>query len=345
MPQMLKIQGPLDPPALRVVREFPQAAAESAPDALLLVNGRTFQLEITYRRRIGAAEAWQVVRPGERQARRRNVAVLAIADRTTEEARRILADNGIAYVDGVGNAHFDLPGVYVHVERLQPKQDVRGTAGKPKLAGKAGVVVQALLLEPDREWRVTDLAERADVSLGLAYAVLDRLEDLQIVEARGGQRAKARRVVNPTALLDTWVEENRDHGFRRLGVYVLPPRGGDPAAGVARRLRENRIEHALTGVAAAAALAPFLTAISTTTFWVDEAQPLEDVAALLQAEVTDRGANTVLMQARDNTPLAFAQDRGELRLANVFRIYYDARRDPKRGREQAEHLRAEVIGW
>ena len=51
------------------------------------------------------------------------------------------------------------------------------------------------------------------------------------------------------------------------------------------------------------------------------------------------------MQADKNLPLAFAGERDGLWLANDHRIYLDARGDPKRGREQAEHFRREVIGW
>jgi hypothetical protein len=51
------------------------------------------------------------------------------------------------------------------------------------------------------------------------------------------------------------------------------------------------------------------------------------------------------MQAKENLPLAFAERRGELLLANVFRIYYDARQEPRRGREQAKYMREELIGW
>lgn len=122
-------------------------------------------------------------------------------------------------------------------------------------------------------------------------------------------------------------------------------RGGDAAHAVARALRRENVLYALSGMAAAAVLAPFLTAVSTAGFWIDEAQPLEDVVALLNAEVVESGANVILSQAKDNTPLAFSEYRADLHVANVFRIYYDARRDPKRGREQAEHLRGEVIGW
>ena len=344
MTPRLKIRGPLEPRALRVVRELPQAAAEPGADAMLMVDGRKLDLEVTYRSRIGVAEAWQLTRVKEQHVQRRRFAFLVIADRTTEEARQVLADNGLAYIDGDGNAHFDLPGLYMHIERPRQATERQTPLAGIRLAGKAGVAAQALLLEPDRAWRVTDLAGRANISVGLAHAVLDRLQTLKIVEAEGDQRALVRRIVNPAALLDTWLEENRDRGVRRAGAFLLPERGGDASVAARHRLRQLEIDHALTGVAAAALLAPFLTTITTATFWIDESHPLGDVIRSLDADPTDLGANVVLMQANGNSPLAFSEDHAGLRLANIFRVYYDTRNDPQRGREQAEHLRELVIG-
>jgi hypothetical protein len=60
--------------------------------------------------------------------------------------------------------------------------------------------------------------------------------------------------------------------------------------------------------------------------------------------VTD-GQNVVFLQAKDDAPLAFREKRNGLWLANRFRLYADLRRDPRRGREQADNLRREVIGF
>ena len=59
----------------------------------------------------------------------------------------------------------------------------------------------------------------------------------------------------------------------------------------------------------------------------------------------EEGYNVVFLQAKDDAPLAFRQQIGGLWVANRFRIYAELRRDPRRGREQADHLRAEVIGF
>lgn len=345
MPNELTIEAPLEAHALRIVAELPSVAVKRAPDAQLRLGGRTFRLDVKYKRRIGPAEAWQIANDLEQNCGAPRAAVLAVADLTTASARRILVDHGIGYVDAAGNAHLDLPGIYFHIEKPEPRLETREKGAPIRLAGRAGVIAQALLLDPGREWRVAELAMRAGASVGLVHRVLRRLQETAIIGSQGANRASARVLTNPPALLDLWIEENRDRGVHRQGTYVLPPRSGDIVQVLEKRLRQGDFAHALTSTAAAARLAPFVTTEPVPTYWIDADQPLTTVVEALKAEVVESGANVVLMQARDDAPLAFADEHNGVRFANVFRIYHDARLDPRRGLEQAEHLRREVIGW
>ena len=71
----------------------------------------------------------------------------------------------------------------------------------------------------------------------------------------------------------------------------------------------------------------------------------EELYEAVHAEHVDEGQNVVFLQARDDAPLAFRDRVNDLWLANRFRLYADLRRDPRRGREQADNLRREVIGF
>lgn len=104
------------------------------------------------------------------------------------------------------------------------------------LSGKAGVVVQALLLEPERYWGVHALAARAGVSAGLAHRVLLRLDGLRITDRCSGRRSHSRILVDPAALFELWVEENVDRDYRRLDACLPIRRSGANARGVAGRI-------------------------------------------------------------------------------------------------------------
>lgn len=84
-------------------------------------------------------------------------------------------------LDGLGNAHIELPGLLVHVEGGQPAEYARPV----RLSGKAGVVAQALLLHGGRRWQVQDLAGETRVSDGLVHRVLVRLEAENLVASEG----------------------------------------------------------------------------------------------------------------------------------------------------------------
>jgi hypothetical protein len=103
--------------------------------------------------------------------------------------------------------------------------------------------------------------------------------------------------------------------------------------------------HAVTGAAAAALVAPFVTAIPVSEIWVDSVVSLDDAVAAAGAEVVDMGSNLVLVQANGDEPLAFRRQAEAAWIVDPIRLFYDLRRDPRRGREQADRLRQEVIGF
>ncbi|HMF05305.1 MAG TPA: hypothetical protein VKH17_10855 [Acidimicrobiia bacterium] len=346
----MKIEGDLGPDALRILRDVPGVAVEAAgagaggrkgEDARVRFGRASEPVALAVRRQANAATAWQLVRQAE-AGPAANLLVVAAA--TTAEAREILERHGVALVDGLGNAHVDLPGLVLHTEGRRRRGDGR-VAVQARLAGKAGVAAQALLLDPERDWKVQDLAGEAGVSIGLAHRVLARLEGEGLVAAEGAGPRRVRRVVAPTALLDLWAEENTDRGVRRARAYRLARDPRELASAVSEALEAAGIDHAVTGAAAAALVAPFVTSVPVTEVWVDSVVSLDDAVTAAGAEVVDGGANLTLAQGSGDEPLAFRRQDERMWIVNPFRLYSDLRRDPRRGREQAETLRQEVIGF
>jgi hypothetical protein len=192
---------------------------------------------------------------------------------------------------------------------------------------------------------VQDLAEEARVSIGLAHRVLARLEVEGLVTAEGAGPRRVRRVSNPTALLDLWAEENRDRGVRRVRAYRLAREPRELTDAVSAGLATAGIEHAVTGAAAAARLAPFVTAVPVTEVWLGSVAPPEAAATATEAELVETGQNLVFVQANGDEPLAFRRTVDNAWVVNPFRLFFDLRDDPRRGREQADSLRREVIGF
>jgi DNA-binding MarR family transcriptional regulator len=233
----------------------------------------------------------------------------------------------------------------LHLEGQRAKCGAAPRAPTPaRLMGKAGLAAQALLLRRDHEWHVQDLAGEAHISVGLAHRVLARLEAEGLVAAEGAGPKRVRRVTDPTALLDLWAEENRDRDVRRIRAYRLAREPRELVDAVSAGLDAAGVEHAVTGAAAAARIAPFVTAVPVAEVWLSSVASPDDLAAATDAEVAETGHNLVFAQTNGDEPLAFRREVEGIWTVNPFRLFYDLRNDPRRGREQAETLRREVIG-
>ncbi len=344
---LVKIEGALEAEVARLLRGIDgievvvgEPRARRA-DFTVRFAGVARPIDIEVKQYLNAATAWQLVRHAEAAG---DHYLLVVTDQATNEARDILERHGVGVVDGAGNAHMELPGLLLHIEGRRRAKEAR-LQGAIRLSGKAGIVAQALLLERDRIWQIHDLAEEADVSDGLVHRVLARLKDEGLVATEGAGPARVRRVVNPTALLDLWTEENVDRAVERTTAFRLARTPKELVVAVAERLGKADITYAVTRAAAAMALAPFVTSVPTVDVWIDSAITPKAAAQALDAELVETGANLVLTQAPGDAPLAFRREHEGTWLVNPMRLYYDLRKDPRRGREQADRLRQEVIGF
>jgi hypothetical protein len=349
-PELVKLEGRFEPEALRILRDVPGVAVEpvrtaggsGSGEAVLRFGRAAEPVALEVKRQANAATAWQLVRRAQAESEGH---VLLVAGATTAEARDILERHGVAVVDGRGNAHVELPGLLLHTEGGRQRGDAPGPQPRARLAGKGGVAAQALLLAPERAWKVQDLAAEAHVSVGLAHRVLARLEAEELVAAEGAGPGRVRHVADPTALFDLWAEENTDRAVRRVRAYRLARDPRELADAVSAGLDAAGIDHAVTGAAAAGRIAPYVTAVPVSEIWVDSIAPLDDAVSATGAEEADTGHNLAFVQANGDEPLAFRRKVEGTWIVNAFRLFYDLRNDPRRGREQADALRREVIGF
>ena len=333
----------LEAEVFRILRDIPGLDVGTGrpvgrgADAVIGGAGTQVPIAVEVKTRVNAANVHQIIH----RAWGTSMPLVVIARDMTEGARAALAEEGIGTIDGLGNVRLELPGLLVRIDGAarRPRTKTRAT-----LSGKTSLVAQAMLLDAARSWHVAELAEYAGVSPALAHRVLQRLVDLEIVASRGAGPTKQRRVVEPSALLDLWVEEHRDRS-RRHPTFMLASASEDLAATVCHRLESAGVSYALTGAAAIARIAPILTSVPVVEVWLEAVADPSAVCAEISAEEVTSGPNVVLQQERDDIPLAYRTRRHGVWFANVCRLYFDARRDPQRGQEQADHLRRELIGF
>ncbi len=346
---VVKIEGPMEAEALRILRDVPGVTVvgrevkhgDHRIDAMIHFAGTDRLIAVETKARANAATAWQLVHYADALA---GTPLLLVADETTAQAREILQEHGIGVIDGRGNAHIELPGLLLHVEGGPRRRAAKGGTPPTRLRGKAGVAAQALLLHPERMWGVNELADEAKISAGLAHRVLARLEQEGIVVSEGSGPNRTRHLENPSAMLDLWAEEDEERAVR-MPAYVLARTPEQLLKQLGARLAEGHIEYAITGAGAASVVAPLVTAVPVVEVWTSAHASEDELLEATRGEHVNDGENVVFLQPRDDAPLAFREKRDGVWVANRFRLYADLRRDPRRGREQADHLRREVIGF
>ena len=327
----------------RILRDIPEfevtepARLGHLADLIVLYGNQYTPMAVEVKGRVNSATARQVA---EKQVHH-NYPVLLVAAETTAQARHFLGEQDINFVDGLGNAQLNLPGLVV---RLSGNKQKRPKSIKTRLSGKADRIVVELLENPKHAWGITDLAEATGVSGGFVHRIVSRLVEEKILTTHGSGPSRTRSLANPGALLDLWAEEHHYHPFRTLG-FRLAQNSGQLAQDLAFLLDRAGIPFALTGSAAAAVVAPFVSTFATVDLWVDPVADPNVLAKETRVEIVREGYNVVFLQGRDRNPLVHRERVDDLWVVNRFQLYLDLRNDPKRGAEQAEHVRREVIGF
>lgn len=107
---------------------------------------------------------------------------------------------------------------------------------------------------------------------------------------------------------------------------------------------EQGSAYAITLGSGALHRAPFLTQIEQTALWLPKSADVERIAQKCRLQPAEEGPN-VLLSARDEAPFLYRQKVDDLWIASDIQLYLDLWASADRGREQAEHLRRERIGF
>ena len=270
----------------------------------------------------------------------RRLIPMLVSPYLSPESRAICTDHDVAYLDLVGNARLAFDTVYIE-RAVADKPSSETRALRSIFRPKAAAILRALLRDPDRTWRVADLAAQAHASYGHVSNVRKALLEREWLEVRDDGAA----LLQPEALLQTWREN-----------YRRPP--GQSITGYTH-LHGKQLDEQLRGKlnpypelpraiyslhSAAQWFAPFGRG-GTHTFYADEpgARMLKEELKLTPAA---GGANVVLQVPTDESLFDDASEP----VPNVFCTspivtYLDLWNGSDREREAAEHLAGEFFQW
>ncbi|PAP74546.1 type IV toxin-antitoxin system AbiEi family antitoxin [Rubrivirga marina] len=252
----------------------------------------------------------------------------------SDRGAAVAAEEGMGYFDLAGNARLAFGPVYV--ERSgHTNPDPEGRPLASLFAPKTSRVARALLAHPARAWRLQELADEVDVSIGLVAKAKESLLDAEYARDTPDGLALA----DPDGLVDAWLAADRRRPKPR-GYYSL-----DGVADAERRVcdavRASGARAALTSFSGAERVAPHVRYSHASV--LVEADALEEVAERAGLRPVETGANVRLHEPYDNGAFYGARDVDGLPVAHPVQLVLDLAREKGRGEEAADHLRRHAL--
>jgi hypothetical protein len=274
------------------------------------------------------------------QPRQRDTYGVVIAPYLWPAAQEICRKEDVGFLDFGGNCRLVFNGVFI--ERTVPfRPSTERRELKSIFAPKSAQVLRLLLRDPQRLWKVTELAEGAGVSLGHASNVRTALIDREW----GRPEHDGLVLANPDALLDDWREVyTRPQGQHRPFYTTLH------GSALQQRLPEvleeanRRGRAALASFSAAQWLAPY--ARTSTSYFYANDKGLAALRERLDLSSPARGENVAIFEIKDEGLFRDSiEPAPRLLCTSLVQTYLDLYISGERGREAAEHLRKEKLKW
>jgi hypothetical protein len=263
---------------------------------------------------------------------------LVAAPYVSPQSAAVARQNGCGYLDLSGNCYLTFGNVLIEKEG-KPNLGPARRPLKTLFAPRASRVVRGLLVEPDRHWRLEELGRAVDTSLGHVHNVLKRLEDLDWVERDPEGRFRLRQ---PGDLLDAWRDE---YSYRANGLAAFVSPVGDKRrimAGLAREATALGVQYAFTLHAGASLIGPQVRVPTVHCYVAGDVEGL--LRALGLQPVEGEGA-VYLMTPYDPGVFYRPVEKGGLRVVSLPQLYVDLYGYERRGREQADKLRRDALGF
>lgn len=259
---------------------------------------------------------------------------IVIAPYISERSAEICKQAKIGYVDLSGNFWIAFDSIFLSQENM-PNKFPTETSLTNLYAPKTERVLRVLLTYPYRNWKTKDLAEEADISLGMITHIRRRLEEEEWVK----NQDVGFFLSNPEDLLIDWANHYNFQDHMRYDFYTMEPLI-DLEARVTEICDKENIKSALSGFSAANYLAPMVKGQKSTIFIN---QDVLEVAKKAGLKRVDSGANISLIIPYDIGVFWNREKVQDLQIATPVQVYLDLMHMRGRGEEAANFLFTEVI--
>lgn len=253
------------------------------------------------------------------------------------EGQRLCREAGIGYMDLTGNAFLRFGQVLI--DRKSGERPLREKARLRRLfSPKSSRILRVLLAQLEQKWTLARLATEAQVSVRSAHLVINALEEKALVDKQRG----AIRLVQPSALLDLWGQNYHFDQHRRETFYSFIRSPRELATKLAVQAASQGTRLALTLHAGAALVAPFVRYTDVHAYIDGD---LGRLAKSLDLRPVETGGSVHLLEPNDIGIFYGTRGIQDVPVVSDLQLYLDLLHYPARGREQAEVLRRQKLGY
>jgi hypothetical protein len=260
--------------------------------------------------------------------------LLICAPYISPRVAELCREHSVSYLDGVGNCRITASGLFINVSG-RPNRPTSPKANVDPFSRKSSRVVRLLLTHPEQGWQVQQLAQQADVSMGLASKVKNAL----LEEAYMEERDRLLYLRDPARLLQGWVVRHRPH-VKSLQLFTIS-RPSETESRISEWCRTNEITYALTQLSAAWRYSPFVRYDKCVVYVdkrIESGTNLKSLLSHIDAREVDSGANCTLWITDD--PAVFNQARkiGDVTVVSPLQLYLDLKALAGRGGDAAQEI-------
>lgn len=263
-----------------------------------------------------------------------------VAPYLSPNVQSLCREEGVGFLDLEGNAYLAFGGIFIERQvASKPKTERREL--KSLFTPKSAQVLRVLLRDPDRTWRVVELAEAAAVSVGHVSNVRGSLLDREWAEVS----EEGLRLSKPDALLDAWAATYAAPTGQRVNFHTtLHGKALDEAARQALGTDAEEGQAVFASYSAAHWLASY--ARTGTHYFYADAKGLERLRSVLNLSSASKGQNVVVTLPKDEGLfLDIIEPAPGAVCTSPVQTYLDLVVSSERGTEAADHLRKEKLAW
>lgn len=254
-----------------------------------------------------------------------------VAPYISAETGKICEENGIGYLDLAGNCLISFDTVYIRQSGAK-NPDVQRRDLRSLYSPKGERILRVLLDQPEQAWKMTDLAQAAQVSLGQVANIKRLLLDREWLR----DSANGITLVNPSSLLEEWSKSYNFQRNKTIECYAMAeiPEIEAQAGETCGRLG---LRYALTGFSSAARIAPMVRYQKASIYVEGNTSPL---LKALGWKTVSSGSNVSLLVPYDEGVFLGEREIESMRTVSLVQTYLDLQSVRGRGQEAAEAIRS-----